>query len=248
MRNIVLKIAYDGTNYHGFQRQMPIKNSTLAIQNILENKLQKIFGDKIELSAAGRTDSGVHALGQVVNFHTNGSIPVEKIPLASSSILPNDIVVLDAWQAEDNFNARHFAKSKIYTYKILNDKVSNPFLNRYAWHIRFNLDVESMRTALNILIGKHDFSAFRASGGAPMSPIRNIFNAEIFFEDNLLTIKIHANGFLYHMARNIVGSLVAVGRGKFSVEDFKFIINSHDRNLAAPTAPPQGLCLLEVVY
>ena len=249
MRNIVLKIAYDGTNYHGFQRQLPINKSTIAIQNILETKLQKIFGDKIELAAAGRTDSGVHALGQVVNFYTDGTIPVEKIPLAASGLLPNDIVVVDAWEAEANFNARHSAKSKIYTYKILADKVSNPFINRYAWHIRYPLDVAAMKAALDILVGQHDFSTFRAAGGAPMSPIRHIYEANIDNSTmNQLIIKIHANGFLYHMARNIVGSLVAVGRGRFSVADFKEIFESRDRNKAAPTSPPQGLCLYKVFY
>ena len=253
MRNVVLKIAYDGTNYHGFQRQSP---PTLAIQNILENKLQKIFGHKIELAAAGRTDAGVHALGQVINFFTNGSIPVKKIPLAASSLLPNDIVVLDAWEADSNFSARHSAKSKIYTYRILTGAVSNPFINRYAWHIRYPLDVEAMKAALSLLVGRHDFSSFRASGGAPMSPIRTMFNAELrmqneeygLMQNEELLILFHANGFLYHMARNIVGSLVAVGRGKYSVDDVKRIFESHDRNKAAPTAPPQGLCLYKVFY
>lgn len=250
MRNIVLKIAYDGTNYHGFQRQLPMNNSTVAIQNILEMKLQKIFGDKIELAAAGRTDAGVHALGQVVNFFTNGTIPVEKIPLAASSLLPNDIVVVDSWEADQRFSARHSAKSKIYTYQILTGSISNPFLNRYAWHVRYPLDIEKMKRSLDLLVGRHNFSAFRAAGGASMSPIRTILNADIEFDNNskVMTIKIHANGFLYHMARNIVGSLVAVGRGRFAVEDFKRIFEGQDRNLAAPTAPPQGLCLYKVFY
>ena len=248
-RNIALKIAYDGTNYHGFQRQLPITKSTLAIQNVLEDKLQKIFGDKIELAAAGRTDAGVHALGQVVNFHTNGTIPVDKIPIAASGLLPNDIVVVDAWEVAADFSARHSAKSKIYVYRILTGKVSNPFINRYAWHIRYPLDIEAMKSALSLIIGKHDFSAFRAAGGAPMSPIRTIFEAQInSIPDNQLLIKIHANGFLYHMARNIVGSLIAVGRGRFSVGKFKEIFDSQDRKKAAPTAPPQGLCLYEVFY
>ena len=248
MRNIVLKIAYDGTNYHGFQRQLPLTKNTLAIQNVLEEKLQKIFGDKIELAAAGRTDAGVHALGQVVNFFTNGTIPVNKIPIAASGLLPYDIVVTDAWEANENFSARHSAKSKIYIYRILTGNVSNPFINRYAWHIRYPLDTEAMNAALNMLVGKHDFSAFRAAGGAPMSPIRTIFNVESKINDTELYIKIHANGFLYHMARNIVGSLVAVGRGRFSIKDFKRIFESRDRNQAAPTAPPQGLCLYQVFY
>ena len=252
-RNIALKIAYDGTNYHGFQRQLPITKSTLAIQNVLEDKLQKIFGGKIELAAAGRTDAGVHAFGQVVNFSTDGTIPIDKIPIAASGLLPDDIVVLEAWESDSDFNARHSAKSKIYIYRILTSRVSNPFVNRYAWHIHYPLDVEAMRKALSILIGRHDFSAFRAAGGAPMSPVRTIFSAGIdfnndFYGSSIMTIKIHANGFLYHMARNIVGSLVAVGRGRFSVEDFKRIFDGCDRNKAAPTAPPQGLCLYEVFY
>ena len=248
LRNIVIKIAYDGTNYHGFQRQLPENHSTIAIQNILENKFQKIFGDKIEIAAAGRTDAGVHALGQVINFHTNGTIPVNKIPIAASNLLPKDIVVIDAWEADSNFNARHSAKSKIYTYRILNSPVSNPFVNRYVWHIRYSLNVEAMKSAISLLVGKHDFSTFRASGGAPMSPIRSIYSADINIFNSELQIKIHANGFLYHMARNIVGSLVAVGRGRFNVDDFRNIFESRDRNKAAPTAPPQGLCLDEVFY
>ena len=252
-RNIALKVAYDGTNYHGFQRQLPITKSTLAIQNVLEDKLQKIFNDKIELAAAGRTDAGVHALGQVVSFSTEGTIPIDKVQLAASSLLPSDIVVLEAWETNSDFNARRSAKSKIYIYRILTGKVSNPFVNRYAWHIRYPLDVEAMRSALSLLVGKYDFSAFRAAGGAPMSPVRTIFSAGIDFNNDfygspIMTIKIHANGFLYHMARNIVGSLVAVGRGRFSVEDFKRIFDGCDRNKAAPTAPPQGLCLYEVFY
>lgn len=247
MRNIAMKVAYDGTNYHGFQRQMPMRKDNLAIQNVLEMKLEKIFGEKIELAAAGRTDSGVHALGQVVNFHTNGTIPVEKIPLAINSILPSDIVVLDSWIADEKFNARHSSKSKVYIYKILNSKISNPFLNRYAWHIRYHLDIEAMKQALTLLIGKYDFSSFKAASNVEMSPIRTILNAEIDVNETL-NIKIHADGFLYHMARNIVGSLVAVGRERFTIEEFKTIFESHDRNLAAPTAPPQGLCLQEVFY
>ncbi|MBR1729894.1 MAG: tRNA pseudouridine(38-40) synthase TruA [Selenomonadaceae bacterium] len=254
-RNIFLEIAYDGTNYHGFQRQSPPLN---AIQNILESKLQKIFGEKIELAAAGRTDAGVHACGQVVNFFTNGTIPIEKIPLAASSLLPNDIVILNAKEVDKNFHARYDAKSKIYIYRLLIGEVSDPFINRYAWHIRNDLDVEAMKSALNILIGKNDFSAFKAASNVKMNPVREIFSADIkeITENNYplpithyqLQIKIHADGFLYHMARNIVSSVVNVGRGRYSIEDFKRIFESRDRNNAAPTAPPQGLCLLKVFY
>ena len=248
-RNIALLVAYDGTNYNGFQRQNP---PSVAIQNILEEKLEKIFGDKIELAASGRTDSGVHALGQVVNFFTDGRIELEKIPLAASGVLPEDIVVLKAWEVDKNFSARHSAKSKIYIYKIQRGAVLNPFAAKFSWHIRYPLEISLMRKALSLLVGEHDFSTFRAAGGAPMKPVRTIYSADIFHEElfgaEILTIKIHANGFLYHMARNIVSSVVAVGRKRLCIEDFKKIFESRDRTLAPATAPARGLCLYKVFY
>ena len=249
-RNIALTVAYDGTNYNGFQWQSPPR---VAVQNILEERLEKIFGDKIELVAAGRTDSGVHAFGQVVNFFTDGRIALEKIPIAASCVLPADIVVREAREVDKNFSALHSAKSKIYFYRILRDATSNPFVNRFAWHIFRPLDEKIMQEALKLLIGTHDFSSFKASGGAPnMNPIRKIFSAELFeekiFGGDCLTIKIHASGFLYHMARNIVALTVAVGRKKISLDDFQKIFAACDRKLVPATAPAQGLCLQEVFY
>ena len=249
-RNIALTVAYDGTNYNGFQWQSPPRR---AVQNVLEDRLEKIFGDKIELAAAGRTDAGVHAFGQVVNFFTNGRIALEKIPIAASSVLPSDIVVREAREVDKNFSALHSAKSKIYLYRILRDAASNPFVNRFAWHIFRPLDVEAMRAALKLLIGTHDFSSFKAAGGAPnMNPVRTIFEAEMFeekiFGGDCLTIKIHASGFLYHMARNIVALTVAVGRDKINLTEFEKIFDACDRSLVPATAPAQGLCLQEVFY
>ena len=249
-RNIALTVAYDGTNYNGFQWQSPPR---VAVQNILEERLEKIFGDKIVLAAAGRTDSGVHAFGQVVNFFTDGRIDVEKIPIAASCVLPADIVVREAREVAKDFSALHSAKSKVYLYRILRGAASNPFVNRFAWHIFRPLDVEAMGAALNVLIGTHDYSSFRAAGGAPnMNPIRTIYAAEVF-EENLfggdcLTIKIHASGFLYHMARNIVALVVAVGRGRVTLTEFKEIFDTRDRSLVPATAPACGLCLQEVFY
>lgn len=249
-RNIALMVAYDGTNYNGFQWQSPPR---LAVQNVLEMKLEKIFGDKIELAAAGRTDAGVHAFGQVVNFFTDGRIELEKIPIAAQSVLPADIVVRAAREVDKNFSALHSAKSKIYLYRILRGEVSNPFVNRFAWHIFRPLDTEAMRAALKILIGTHDFSSFKAAGGAPnMSPVREIFSADLFtekfFGEELLTIKIHASGFLYHMARNIVALTVAVGRKKITLAEFQKIFDARDRSLVPATAPARGLCLQKVFY
>lgn len=249
-RNLALLVAYDGTNYNGFQWQSPPR---VAVQNILENQLEKIFGDKIELSAAGRTDSGVHAFGQVVNFFTDGRIDVDRIPIAASSVLPADIVVRAACEVDKNFSALHSAQSKIYLYRILRGASSNPFANRFAWHIFRPLDVDLMREALKILVGTHDFSSFKAAGGAPnMNPVRTLYAAELYqekiFGGEILTIKIHASGFLYHMARNIIALVVAVGRHRFSVDDFKKIFDARDRNLVPATAPAHGLCLQEVFY
>ena len=245
-RNIALKISYDGTNYNGFQRQNP---PSVAVQNILEERLAKIFGEKIELIGSGRTDAGVHAIGQVVNFFTDGRIEVEKIPYAASGILPPDIVVREAWEADRNFSALHSAKSKIYIYKIQRGKILNPFLKNFSWHIRFDLDVEKMQAALKIIEGTHDFSAFKAASSTNMNPVRTIYAAEIFNEtDEILTIQIHASGFLYHMARNIVAAAVEVGRHRLTLEKFQQIFDNGERKLFPATAPAHGLYLYKVFY
>lgn len=249
-RNIALTVAYDGTNYNGFQWQSPPR---IAVQNVLEERLEKIFGDKIELAAAGRTDAGVHAFGQVVNFFTDGRIDLDKIPIAASCVLPADIVVREAREVDKNFSALHSVKSKIYLYRILRGTSSNPFVNRFAWHIFRPLNVEAMQAALKLLVGTHDYSSFKAAGGAPnMNPIRTIYAAELFKENlfggDCLTIKIHASGFLYHMARNIIALVVAVGRGRVTLDEFKEIFDARDRSLVPATAPACGLCLQEVFY
>lgn len=245
-RNIALEVAYDGTNYNGFQRQNP---PNVAVQNILEERLAKIFGEKIEMIGSGRTDAGVHAIGQVVNFFTDGRIAVEKIPYAASGALPPDIVVKAAWEAEKDFSALHSAKSKIYIYKIQRGKILNPFLKNFSWHIKFDLDIELMQAALNLIVGTFDFSAFKAASTTNMNPVRTIYAAEIFFEtDEILTIKIHASGFLYHMARNIVAAVVEVGRHRLTLEKFQQIFKSGERKLFPATAPAHGLYLYKVFY
>ena len=244
-RNIRLTVAYDGTNYHGFQRQRP---PVVAVQNVLEAKLQTVFGDSIELAASGRTDAGVHAYGQVVNFFTDGRIPVERVPLAVNSLLPDDIVVLEAAEADFDFSARHSAKSKTYIYRIQRGSFPNPFTRNYAWYVGRPLDIHAMREALAMVLGTHDFTSFRASGGAPMSPVRTMYRAEIGEKGDLLEITIHGNGFLYHMVRNMVGTLVNVGLGRISVAGFREILEARDRKKASPTAPPQGLYLFSVEY
>ena len=245
-RNIRLTVAYDGTEYHGFQRQTP---PILAVQNILEEKLQAVCGDSIELAAAGRTDAGVHAAGQVVNFFTDGTIPTNRMARAVNSLLPPDIVVVDAAEADRAFSARHSAKAKTYRYCIQQGEVPSPFTQRYAWHIRQALDIGAMRDALQLILGKHDFSAFRASGGAPMSPVRTMLEASCEKEaGNVLMFRFRGDGFLYHMVRNLVGSLVKVGLHSWDAERFAAVLASGDRTQAAATAPAAGLCLEHVEY
>lgn len=245
-RNIALKVAYDGTAYHGFQRQTP---PIVAVQNVLEEKLQVVFGDSIELAASGRTDAGVHARGQVVNFFTDGRIPVDRIVRAVNSLLPDDIVVLAAAEADFDFSARHSAKSKTYCYRIQQGDVPDPFTARYAWYIRRPLNRAAMETALQMILGTHDFSAFRASGGAPMSPVRTMYEAVLEQEDrDILACRIHGSGFLYHMVRNIIGTLVRVGLDDFTPADFQRIMDSRNRTRAAATAPACGLFLEAVEY
>ena len=245
-RNIALKVAYDGTAYHGFQRQSP---PVVAVQNVLERKLAVIFGDTIEMAASGRTDAGVHAYGQVVNFFTNGSIPIDKVPMAANSLLPDDIVVKEAWEADFDFSARHSAKAKTYIYRIQQGATPNPLTARYAWYERRPLDMGLMQQALDMLKGEHDFSAFRAAGGAPMSPVRTIYEAKVEAKPgDLLEFTIYGNGFLYHMVRNIIGTVANVGLGRISLQRFAEIFASLDRHQASATAPACGLYLYRVEY
>lgn len=245
-RNIALKVAYDGTNYHGFQRQTP---PIRGVQNVLEAALAKVCGETVELAAAGRTDTGVHAYGQVVNFFTDGRIPTERLPRAVNGLLPPDIVVSEAWEAARDFSARHSATGKAYVYRMEECRVPNPFTRSYAWQIYQPLDHDAMRTALRLLEGTHDYSSFRAAGGAPMSPVRTLDTIRLTAEgEGRLSLYIHGTGFLYHMVRNIVSTAVAVGTGRISQDRFAEIFAARDRRLAPPTAPASGLYLLAVDY
>lgn len=243
-RNIKLTLAYDGTNYHGFQRQA----NALAIQEVLEERLAKTFGHPLKMVGAGRTDTGVHAYGQVVNFYTTCTIPANRIPLAARGLLPKDIVVLKAEEVPHDFHARYSAHSKIYVYRILPGIVASPFSRSYVWHIPHKLDVSLMQEATAVILGKHDFSAFRAAGGPPVNPIREILGAYCRQNSQEIEFLFWGTGFLYHMVRNLVGTLINVGLGKLSVQGFLKILEGRDRTKAGATAPPQGLYLKEVNY
>ncbi len=244
-RNICLIVSYDGTRYHGFQRQTP---PVLAVQNVLEERLPRVFGDAVELAAAGRTDAGVHALGQVVNFFTDGTIPVGRIARAANTVLPPDIVVRRAFEADREFSALHGAREKTYRYRIFTGDVPSPFERYFAWHVRGRLDTAAMARAMAALAGTHDFSSFCAAGGAPMSPVRTMTRAECRAAGRAVTLTFSADGFLYHMVRNLAGTLADVGRGLLSPEAFSAVLAARDRKRAGVTAPAAGLSLVRVDY
>lgn len=243
-RNIKLMVAYDGTAYHGFQRQA----NGITIQEILEDRLAVIFGHPVKVNGSGRTDSGVHAYGQVINFLTTGKIPLTKIPQAVNGILPPDIVIVSAEEAAPDFHARRSAKSKTYIYRIYNAQLRNPFERNHSWHVRGDLNVPLMDKIVQQVVGTHDFSAFRAAGGAPVSPAKTIYQAYCRREDTIVIFSFHGSGFLYHMVRNLVGTIVEIGLGRRQPEEFSVILDSLDRKKAGITAPPEGLYLMSVQY
>lgn len=243
-RNLKLTVAYDGTNYHGFQRQ----ENSLTIQQVLEDRLAKVFGHKLKLTGAARTDAGVHAYRQTVNFLTTGRILADKITCAAKSVLPSDIVVIRAEEAELRFHARYDAHSKLYTYRINNSSIQDPFLRNYSWQVAQPLEVGEMQQAAQAIVGTHDFSAFRAANGPEVSPVREIISVACTACAAIIEIKIHGTGFLYHMVRNIVGTLLDVGLKKLDKQGFSEILAGCDRRKAGITAPAQGLYLTEVFY
>jgi tRNA pseudouridine38-40 synthase len=245
MRNIRLLIEYDGTNYQGWQVQP--KGPT--IQGILEEKLGLLTGQPVQLFGSGRTDSGVHALGQVAHFKTQSQMDIRTIQKALNSLLPHDIVIQKAEEVGEGFHARKHSKSKIYEYRILNRNLRSAFHYGYVWHIPQKLNLTEMKKATQSLIGEHDFSAFRTVGSTTQTTVRRVVRAEWKRgRDGLIRFEIEANGFLKQMVRSIVGTLVEIGKGRRKPEDLRKILNSKNRKEAGPTAPAQGLFLKEVKY
>ncbi len=251
--NIRLLIEYDGTNYHGWQRQASPHgidgDAHLTIQGTIEDVLTRIIKHPAKVVAAGRTDAGVHAAGQVAHFKSTLQINESSWVKAINSLLPADIVVKKAEYVPEEFHARFDAKSKIYRYVIVNSGCPSPFLRNYVWHIKRPLDIALMREASQYLIGNHDFSSFRASGCSAKSPVRTLDRLEIDeVSGTIFLFTFEARSYLQHMVRNIVGTLVEVGRGKIAPSDIGNILEKRDRRSAGPIAPPEGLYLAEVRY
>lgn len=245
MRNIKITIEYDGTNYSGWQIQ---RNTDQTIQQILQDVLTEINKKKVKLIGAGRTDAGVHALGQVANFILHTSIPVNKIPVAVNRLLPADIVCKNAVEVDMSFHARYDAIGKHYRYRILNQVLPSAFSYRYAYHYIHKLDIQKINEAARHLIGRHDFSSFQASGSSVDDSVRTISQLEVKQEGNEVWIDVWGDGFLYKMVRIIAGTLIEVGSNKIEANRIPEIIRARNRKEAGFTAPANGLTLVDVYY
>ncbi|HHT9130310.1 MAG TPA: tRNA pseudouridine(38-40) synthase TruA, partial [Candidatus Brocadiaceae bacterium] len=233
MRNIRLLIEYEGTHYAGWQWQ---KNGK-TIQETLSKAIERVIQEKVEIHGAGRTDAGVHALGQVANFKTNSIIPAERLLHGVNFYLPPDITVKEVSDVEESFHARYCAKSKVYQYTLFNDWTRTSLHRNFCYMCGFRLDVDKMIATTRCLMGTHDFTSFTTKALCEKNRIRTIKKLDIKKDGRCIYFTIEADGFLYNMVRTIVGTLIEIGRGKIAVESISDILDAKDRNLAGPTAP-----------
>jgi tRNA pseudouridine38-40 synthase len=242
---VVLIVEYDGTRYHGFQLQAGLP----TIQRELETAIRELTGERTRLITASRTDAGVHAKGQVVSFRTRSEHSLETFVKGLNYYLPKDIAVKAAHRADDSFNVRRHAVSREYNYYILNSSTRSPLRERFYYLVAGRLDIEAINQAARALIGEHDFASFvNNNEAAARSTVRRVHRAEMRRDGDLAVFSMAANSFLMHQVRNTVGSLIRVGRGKMSIDQFCSILEAKKHGLAWPTAPARGLCLMQVNY
>jgi tRNA pseudouridine38-40 synthase len=242
--NIKLTIEYDGTNYLGWQMQP----NGPTVQSVLEEAVSTFLRAPTRVTGSGRTDSGVHALGQVANFFCDRQPDLYRVQRGLNALTPEDITIKEVEIVPESFDARRDGRSRTYEYRILNRPSRSPFHLKYAWHVHDPLDLQCMREAIRCLEGEHDFSSFRAAGCDAPHPVRTVYRTALDQSGDLLVFTIEATAFLRHMVRNIVGTLVEVGRGLRTAESFTELLEARNRTKAGPTAPPHGLFLMEVKY
>lgn len=243
-RNLKLILTYDGTDFFGWQ----IQPGRRTVQGELKKAIHTMTGEDTNIIGAGRTDAGAHAIGQVANFETNSKIPACAFQRGLNSLLPDDIVVLGCQEVPPDFHARYSAKKKAYRYIVLNRPLPDPLKRNYVWHVKNPLDIKAMNESCRRIIGEHDFSSFMASGSNVKTTCRTVYRASWKREGELHIFEIEANGFLRHMVRNIVGTIVCVGLRKIRPAEIDTILAKKDRSAAASTAPAQGLYLISVTY
>ena len=244
MRNIALRLMYDGTCYHGWQ----VQKKDVTVAETLETALSKICEHPVKVVGCGRTDAGVHALRYCANFKTDCTIPTDRIPLAANALLPFDIAVTDAADAPEDFNSILSCIKKEYIYKLYNRRIRDPFLNNRACFYPSLLNVERMKEAAKFFEGTHDFRAVRSVGTETATTVRTVFWCEVENEGDMISMRICADGFLYNMVRAIMGTVVYAGLGKLEPKDIPSLLVDGDRRLAGPTMPPQGLYMSRVWY
>lgn len=244
MKKVCLKIAYNGSAYAGWQRQ----NNAITIQEIIENAIYKLSNFKCSLFAASRTDAGVHSKAQYATFIDFSNIPANRYFLALNTLLPNDIRIVNSFECIENFNPRYDVVYKTYIYTIYNSPCSSALLYNITSHIADKLDIQRMNDATSLLIGKHDFSAFEASGASVKSKVRTIFESKLEIDKEFIRYRISGDGFLYNMVRIIVGTLIDIGRGKLDQQCFGKAFKSKNRCDLGFTAEAKGLCLEEINY
>jgi len=244
VRNIALHLRYDGSAYHGWQRQKDLP----TVQQRLEEAVEKVCGEKVHVTGCGRTDAGVHALRYCANFRTEGTIPVDRIPLALNARLPGDIAVADACEAEADFNAIGSCQKKEYIYRILNRRIPDPFLEKRVCFYPSALDIGCMQRAAAAFEGTHDFAAVRSVGTETKTTVRTVYWCRAERQGDIITVRVCADGFLYNMVRAMVGTMVYASYGKLVPEEIPALLERRDRRLTGPTMPPQGLYMHRVWY
>ena len=242
MKNIALRLRYDGSRYHGWQ----VQKNAITVAQTMEEALAKVCGERVKLTGCGRTDAGVHALRYCANFYSDCTVPVDRMPLAVNSRLPDDIAVVDAVEVPDDFNAIGSCVKKEYVYKILNSRIPDPFLADRVCFYPQRLDISLMQAAARAFEGTHDFKAVRSEGTQTKTTVRTVYWCRAEKDGDLITVSICANGFLYNMCRAMVGTMVYASYGKLIPEEIPALLEKRDRRLTGPTMPPQGLYLNRV--
>lgn len=241
VKKIMLRLAYDGTNYCGFQKQP----SGCAVQDALNKTIEKLTGEEIISTASSRTDSGVHSLDNIVVFETNSTIPPIRWSYVLNSYLPMDIRVISSSEVSKNFHPLREKFIKTYQYRILNSKKADPLRRNFTWNVTYELDVSAMKAAAKLFIGEHDFKAFRVGKRKYKTTIRNMYSSEIEVKGDELLYTVSGNGFMYNMVRIIMGTLVDVGLGEVNYDDIIHMLDSGELKKRGDTAPPQGLVLVK---
>lgn len=244
MKRIKLTVAYDGTDYCGWQ----IQPNGITVEKVLNRALSRLTGEDIAVTGASRTDAGVHARGNVAVFDTASTIPPERFSYAVNTLLPEDVVVVKSEEAAADWHPRYQESVKTYAYHILNREMPDPVRRKYVWHVNCPLDLEKMRTAAEYLTGEHDFKSFCSIHTGAKTTVRTIYSMDVERSGEVITIRVSGNGFLYNMVRIITGTLVEAGRGFRQPESVKELLDADERGKAGPTAPAQGLLLESIEY